>query len=104
MVDQRPCKLEAFNDQVIVKLLDGEEKTPGGIVLPDSARKSSPKAVVIAVGPGWKTNDGASRLSLDVKKDDVVFFRMNQGEYEINDGQDDYIVLSAANVLCKLKR
>lgn len=99
----RQCGLVPFNDQVIVKVLDPEEKTPGGIVLPDTAKARSPKAVVVGVGPGWKSNDGASRLALDVKLNDVVYFKKDHGEYEINDGVEDYVVVSAANVLCKVR-
>jgi chaperonin GroES len=99
----RQCGLAPFNDQVIVKVLEKEEKTPGGIVLPDNAKARSPKAIVVGVGPGWKSNDGASRLALDVKLNDIVYYRENQGEYVINDGVEDYVVVSAANILCKVK-
>ena len=96
MSEKTACPLVPFNDQVVCQLLDPEEKTPGGLVLPANVSSQHPKALVCAVGPGWKSNDGSVRLALDVK---VGHFRSDPGTLDLG----NYFVISAANILCKVK-
>lgn len=63
--------IKPLDDRIVVKALDAEEKSAGGILLPDTAKEKPQKAKVLAVGAGRLTDDG-KRLPLDVKVGDVV--------------------------------
>ncbi|MFZ9490252.1 MAG: co-chaperone GroES, partial [Candidatus Fonsibacter ubiquis] len=62
-----------LHDRVLVQPLDGEEKTAGGIIIPDTAKEKPSEGKVIAVGPGAKTEDGKI-LPMEVKVGDLVLF------------------------------
>jgi chaperonin GroES len=62
-----------LHDRVLVQPLDGEEKTVGGIIIPDTAKEKPSEGKVIAVGPGAKTEDGKI-LPMEVKVGDLVLF------------------------------
>lgn len=77
-------KLEPLDDRVVVKPLEAEEKTPGGIVLPDTAKEKPQIGKVIAVGPG-KLLDSGNRSQMAVKKNDQVLYGKYSGsEVEID--------------------
>jgi chaperonin GroES len=83
-----------------VEPLEAEEKTKGGIVLPDSAKEKPQKAKVIAVGPGRVTDDG-KRIAPSVKKGDtVVFAKYGGSEVEVDD--KEYIILRESDILAKI--
>ena len=65
-------KLVPLEDRVIVKILEEEEKTSSGIVLPDTAKEKPQKATVLAVGPGRYVDDDL--IPIDLKEGDVVVF------------------------------
>lgn len=71
-------KVKPLQDRVLVKRLDEEEKTPGGIIIPDSAKEKPQKGVVVATGSGKVTEEG-KLLPLDVKPDDVILFQKYAG-------------------------
>ena len=76
-------KLKPLDDRVVVKPLEAEEKTPGGIVLPDTAKEKPQVGKVIAVGPG-KLLDSGNRGQTAVKKNDQVIYGKYAGsEVEI---------------------
>ena len=78
-------KIRPLHDRIIVKRLDEEEKTKGGIIIPDSAKEKPMEGKVIAVGNGKLTDDGKI-LKLDVKAGDRVLFSKYAGtEVKIND-------------------
>ena len=90
-------KLKPLDDRVIVKPEEAEEKTAGGIVLPDTAKEKSLMGKVIAVGPG-KMQDNGKRTEVAVKKNDTVLF----GKYGGNDIKIDgveYKILSESDIL-----
>ena len=62
-----------LHDRVLVQPLDGEEKTAGGIIIPDTAKEKPSEGKIIAVGPGAKTEDGKI-LPMEVKVGDLVLF------------------------------
>ncbi|MEA2014684.1 MAG: co-chaperone GroES [Thermodesulfobacteriota bacterium] len=66
-------RIRPLHDRIIVKRLDEEEKTKGGIIIPDSAKEKPMEGEVIAVGNGKKTDDG-KLIKLDVKAGDRVLF------------------------------
>ena len=66
-------KIRPLNDRVLVLRIDEEEKTSGGIIIPDTAKEKPQEGKVVAVGPG-KLDDDGKRIALEVKKDDRVLF------------------------------
>ncbi|HOO89459.1 MAG TPA: co-chaperone GroES [Syntrophales bacterium] len=77
-------KIRPLHDRIIVKRLDEEEKTKGGIIIPDSAKEKPMEGEVIAVGNGKKTDDGKV-IKMDVKAGDRVLFSKYAGnEIKIN--------------------
>lgn len=78
-------KIRPLHDRIIVKRLQEEEKTKGGIIIPDSAKEKPMEGEVIAVGPGKRTEDG-KLIKVDVKAGDRVLFSKYAGtEVKIND-------------------
>ena len=93
--------LRPLDDRVVIQVLDAEEVTAGGIVLPGSAQEKPQRGKVTAVGDG-KLNDNGSRTALEVKKGDVVIY----GKYSGNDVQvdgKDYKVLRESEILAKVE-
>ncbi len=66
-------KFRPLHDRVLIKVLDSEEKTKGGIIIPDTAKEKPQEGEVVAVGPGAKTEDGKT-VKMDVKVGDKVIF------------------------------
>ena len=80
-------KFRPLHDRVVVRRLEGEEKTKGGIIIPDNAKEKPSEGVIIAVGPGGR--DEAGKLTpLDVKKNDKVLFGKWSGTEVKIDGQE----------------
>jgi chaperonin GroES len=84
-------KLVPLEDRVLVKLLETEEMTKTGIVLPDTAKEKPSKGKVIAVGPG-KYSDKGDLLPMSVKEGDIVVFAKYAGTELKLDGEE-YLVL-----------
>jgi len=80
-----------LNDRVLVKRLEEETKTAGGIFIPDSAKEKPTRGLVIAVGNG-KLNDDGVRKTLDVKKDDEILFGKYAGTEIKVDGVEHIII------------
>ena len=80
------ASLRPLEDRVVLKVLDAEEKTAGGILLPDSAQEKPQRGKITAVGEG-KINKDGKRMKLDVKKGDVVLFGKYAGSDVKVDGQ-----------------
>ena len=91
------AKLKPLNDRIVVKTVDAEAKTPGGIILPDSAQEKPTEAEVIAVGPG-KTLDSGKVVPVDVKVGDRIIYA-KYGGTEIKLGKDEYVILRQDDVL-----
>jgi len=92
--------LRPLDDRVVVKPLEAEETTAGGIVLPDSAREKPQRGKVVAVGPG-KLLDSGNRGQLSVSiGDEVIFGKYGGSEVEV-DGID-YKILRESDILAKL--
>ncbi|NVJ70454.1 MAG: co-chaperone GroES [Alphaproteobacteria bacterium] len=79
--------LRPLHDRVLVKRLESEAKTAGGIILPDSAQEKPSEGEVVAVGAGAKTEDGKV-IALDVKVGDKILFGKWSGTEVKVDGQD----------------
>jgi len=90
-------KLKPLADRVVVKVLESEEKTKGGIFLPDTAKEKPQQAKVVAVGPGKVLEDG-TRVSVEVKEGDVVLFAKYAGTEVKIDGTE-YLVIGEKDIL-----
>jgi chaperonin GroES len=84
-------KVRPLNDRILVKRLEEEEMTKGGIIIPDSAKEKPAEGEVIAVGKG-KINDNGDRIKLDVKVGDRVLFSKYGGTDVKIDGVDHLIM------------
>ena len=80
-------KFRPLHDRVVVKRLDEDKKTAGGIIIPDSATEKPMQGEVISVGPGARDDDG-DRVALDVKAGDIILFGKWSGTEVKIDGQD----------------
>ena len=80
-------KFRPLHDRVVVKRLEGEEKTKGGIIIPDNAKEKPQEGKVIAVGPGGR-DDSGKLIPIDVKEGDTVLFGKWSGTEVKIDGQD----------------
>ena len=92
--------LQPLVDRLIVELLDEEETTVGGIVLPDTAKEKPQRGTVLAVGPGT-LNDKGERVPLDVAAGDTIVFSKYGGTDIKVEGQD-YLILRESDVLAKV--
>jgi chaperonin GroES len=89
--------IRPLQDRLIVKRLEEEETTKGGIIIPDSAKEKPSEGVVIAVGKGKVLEDGSQR-ALDVKKKDRILFSKYAGT-EVKIEGDDYLIMREDDVL-----
>ena len=80
-------KFRPLHDRVVVRRLDGEEKTKGGIIIPDTAKEKPQEGEVVSVGPSAR-DDAGKLVALDVKKGDRVLFGKWSGTEVKIDGQD----------------
>jgi chaperonin GroES len=84
-------KVKPLGDRIVIRRFEADEKTAGGIILPDSAKNKPQKGKVLSVGPGKMLKDG-SRRPLQVKEGDVVLFTNWAGD-EFKQAQGDNILL-----------
>jgi len=92
-------KLQPLGDRVVVKPIEGEEVTKGGIVLPDTAKEKPQEGKVLAVGPGRLSEDG-KRIAMDVKVGDVVLY-IKYGGTEVKIEGEELMVLRESDILAK---
>jgi len=85
-------KARPLHDKVLVQLIDAEEKTKGGIIIPETAKEKPQEGKVVAVGTGVILPDGTIK-PLDVKKGDKILFRKYAGVEISLDGKDYLIVM-----------
>ena len=90
-------KFRPLHDRVLIKVLDSEAKTAGGIIIPDTAKEKPQEGEVIAVGPGAKNDDG-KLAPMDVKVGDVVLFGKWSGTEVKIDGKE-YSIMKEADIM-----
>ena len=90
-------KLRPLNDKIVVKRLEAEEKTKGGIVLPDAAKEKPREGKVVSIGEGKILKDG-SRAEFQVKKNDRIIFSSYAGT-EIKMEGEELLIMSEDDVL-----
>ncbi len=89
-------KMRPLSDRVVVKRINGEEKSAGGIIIPDSAKEKPQEGKIVAVGPG-RVEDGKTH-KLDVKKGDKILFGKYAGT-EIEIGGEEHIIMREDDIL-----
>lgn len=90
-----------LNDRILVKRIDAEETTKGGIIIPDNAKEKPMQGKVIAVGQG-KCQDNGKIRALEVKKDQTIFFRKYAGT-EVTISGIEHMILREDEVLAILE-
>ena len=89
-----------MGDRILVKPLDREEVTRGGIILPDTVKEKPQEGEVVAVGPGRLTDEG-KRIPLELSTGDVVLYA-KYGGTEVKEESEEYLILSERDVLAKI--
>ena len=90
-------KIRPLQDRVIVKRIEEEEKSKGGIIIPDTAKENPQEGKVIAVGKG-KVNDDGKLIPLDVKVNDRILFGKYSGT-EINIDGEEHLIMREEDIL-----
>nr|WP_320011548.1 co-chaperone GroES [uncultured Desulfobulbus sp.] len=90
-------KIRPLNDRILVKRLEGEEKTAGGIIIPDSAKEKPAEGEIVAVGPG-KQKETGERVAMDVAVGDRVLFSKYGGTEVKLDGED-FLIMREDDIL-----
>ena len=92
--------LQPLGDRLIVEVLEEEETTVSGIVLPDTAKEKPQRGRVLAVGPGARDENG-EHVAMDLEEGDEVIFS-KYGGTEVKLGSDDVLILRESDVLAKV--
>lgn len=95
-------KIRPLGDKVLVERMEAENKTAGGIVLPDTAKEKPQRGKVISVGEGKLLDDG-TRSKMQVKKGDVVLFTSYAGSEFKVDGKE-YLVMDETDILAIIEK
>ena len=90
-------KFRPLHDRVVVKRIDAEDKTAGGIIIPDTAKEKPSEGEIIAVGPGARDEKG-NLVPLDVKKGDRILFGKWSGT-EIKLDGDDLLIMKESDIM-----
>ena len=90
-------KFRPLHDRVVVKRIESEEKTKGGIIIPDTAKEKPQEGKIIAVGPGARDESG-KLVPLDVKAGDRVLFGKWSGTEVVLDGED-LLIMKESDVM-----
>ena len=94
--------LKPLDDRIVIKQSDAEEKTTGGIILPDTAREKPQIGTVVAIGPGKILDDGKRGKMSVKKKDEVIYAKYMGSDIEIHDKK--YVILRESDILGIVER
>ena len=94
--------LKPLDDRIVIKQSDAEEKTTGGIILPDTAREKPQIGTVVAIGPGKILDDGKRGKMSVKKKDEVIYAKYMGSDIEIDDKK--YVILRESDILGIVER
>ena len=89
--------IKPLEDRLVLKAVEAEQTTASGLVIPDTAKEKPQEGEVVAVGPG-RVDDNGNRVPVDVSEGDVVIYS-KYGGTEVKQGGQEYLVLSARDVL-----
>lgn len=96
-----PANIRPLDDRLVVQVLDAEERTAGGIILPDAAREKPQRGKVTAVGEGKLNKDGSRAQPLLSKGDMVIFGKYAGTDIEV--GGNEFKILRESEVLARLE-
>ena len=94
--------IKPLEDRIVIKQVEAEQTTASGLVIPDTAKEKPQEGEVVAVGPG-RIDDNGNRVPIDVAVGDLVLYS-KYGGTEVKYGGEDYLVLSARDVLAVVVR
>ena len=94
--------IKPLEDRIVIKQVDAENTTASGLVIPDTAKEKPQEGEVIAVGPG-RVDDNGNRIPIDVAVGDRIIYS-KYGGTEVKFGADEFLVLSARDVLAVVVR
>ncbi len=94
--------IQPLEDKILVQANQAETTTASGIVIPDTAKEKPQEGTVLAVGPG-RVDDNGNRVPVDVAEGDTVIYS-KYGGTEVKYGGQDYLILSARDVLAKVTK
>jgi chaperonin GroES len=94
--------IQPLEDKILVQANEAETTTASGLVIPDTAKEKPQEGTVLAVGPG-RIDDNGKRVPVDVAEGDVVIYS-KYGGTEVKYSGQDYLILSARDVLAKISR
>src|SRR3954468_18465017 len=102
MAKEKDVSLKArpLDDRVVVEPLEAEEKTTGGILLPDTAKQKPQRGRVVAVGPGKLLDSGSRHALAVVKGDEVIFGKYSGNDIEVS--RKEYKILRESDILAKV--
>ena len=95
-------KIQPLHDRVIVKRVEEEETTKGGIIIPDTAKEKPMEGLVVAVGSGKIEDEGEKKIPLEVKKGDRVLFSKYAGT-EIKIDNEDHLIMKEEDIIAIVK-
>ena len=95
--------IKPLEDRIVVQTLEAEQTTASGLVIPDTAKEKPQEGKVLAVGPGRFDEDGEKRIPLDVQVGDTVLYS-KYGGTEVKYGGEEYLILSARDVLAIIEK
>jgi chaperonin GroES len=95
-------KFRPLHDRVVIRRIEGEDKTKGGILIPDTVKEKPQEGEVIAVGPGARDESG-KLIALEVKAGDRVLFGKWSGS-EVKIGDDDLLIMKESDILGVIER
>jgi chaperonin GroES len=90
-------KIRPLQDRILAKRLEGEDKTKGGIIIPDAAKEKPIMGKVVATGKG-KVKDDGTVIPMDVKKGDKILFS-KYGGTDVTVGDEEYLILREDDIL-----
>ena len=93
-------KIRPLDDRVVIEPLEAEEKTTGGIVLPDTAKEKPQRGKVMAIGPGKLLDSGERAAVSVVEGDEVIFGKYSGSEIEVNG--DELKIMREGDILAKI--
>lgn len=95
--------IKPLEDRIVVLPLDAEQTTASGLVIPDTAKEKPQEGKVVAVGPGRFDDDGENRIPVDISVGDTVIYS-KYGGTEVKYNNEDYLILSARDVLAIVEK
>jgi co-chaperonin GroES (HSP10) len=98
----KKVSFQPFNDTVLLQPIP-RGMTEGGVVLPENADMGPQKAYVVAVGPGWPTEDGAGRIPMDVAVGDTVYLTLTSAPHKIKLAEGEFLITRMRDMIGKVK-